>query len=162
MARLDPTSPSVLGASLAALGSTLLLVGGGGTPGALHLLPGHDGALVGSVLALVLLLVHGHGYRFAVLAAAPIAAIAAAGFVVGHPRPLAPIGLQLALYGAIGIATALLRGGAPRTSAAAEPVRAAARAPAPREEPAPRQEPESVPRTTASRIAIDECSRFSA
>lgn len=146
MARFDPTSPTVLGAALAVLGSTVLLVGGGTRPGALDMLPGHDGALVGSVLALGLLLLHGLRYRVALLAASPVLAVTAAGFFIGHPRPLAPVGLQIALYGALGIATAMIRGGAPAAAPAAVPA----------------QVPESLPMTTDSRIAIDECSRFSA
>lgn len=146
MARLDPTSPTALGAALAVLGSTVLFVGGGTRPGALDMLPGHDGALVGSVLALALLLLHGLSYRVALLAASPVLAATAAGFFIGHPRPLAPVGLQIALYGALGIATAMIRGGAPAPAPAA----------------APAQLPDSSPRTTDSRIAIDECSRFSA
>jgi hypothetical protein len=97
-ARLALAPGSLSGAVMLA-GITVAAVGGAWRPGALSLLPCLDGALVSGVVAALLLLLHGYRERLVLAAVAPITAVTAVGFFQLHSRPLAPLGLEIALIG---------------------------------------------------------------
>ncbi len=107
-ARTRADSPWV-GTAVAAAGLVVAIAGGIGRRGALDLLPGLDGTMVSGVVAMLLLVLHGHRPRFAMLVAAPLVAVSAVGFLRVHERPLAPLGLQIALIGAIAVVADLVR-----------------------------------------------------
>jgi hypothetical protein len=98
-----------LGTAVAVAGLAVAVAGGIGRRGALDLLPGLDGTMVAGVLSMLLLVLHGYRPRFAMLVAAPLVAVSAVGFLRVHERPLAPLGLQIALIGAIAVVADLVR-----------------------------------------------------
>lgn len=98
-----------IGTAVTLAGLATALAGGIGRRGALDLLPGLDGTFVTGIVAMLLLVLHGHRSRFAMLAAAPLVGISALGFFRVHNVPLAPLGLQIAIIGAIAVVTDLVR-----------------------------------------------------
>jgi hypothetical protein len=110
---LPATRPAVdtpwIGTAVALAGLATALAGGIGRRGALDLLPGLDGTFITGVVAMLLLVLHGHRSRFALLVSAPLVGVSALGFFRVHNLPLAPLGLQIAIIGAIAVVTDLLR-----------------------------------------------------
>ncbi len=99
---------AALGTAGMVLGSGAAVVGGV-QRGALDMAPCLDGVFTSAVVATLLLLVQGHRPRVAILAVAPIVAIGAVGFFRLHPRPLAPLGVEVLVIGVIVLVAARLR-----------------------------------------------------
>lgn len=100
---------AAVGAAAVVVGAATAIAGGVLKRGSLDMLPCLDGVFVGGVIAALLFLGQGHRPRFTPLVVAPIIALGAVGFFLLHSRPLAPLGLQIALVGVVVMAAARAR-----------------------------------------------------